>query len=168
MAVTAVSYVFRDGGDLWKVARSLEEVESLNFGRDGFRANFICQELVNERGAAVLLLDDGKVVGYTSAMDAKEAYQMSSHYFGRNFDNTAYISNSSIHPDYQHKGYIWMMMEKLEEILSKKGYLFLDRDSRSNLGYADKVIAHYGGRVVFAYPPEETMWGNQQYIRVRL
>lgn len=167
MAIKAVVFVPGEM-NLPKVAMSLEEVETLNFGCDGFGASFIASELTDPTGAAVLLLDDEKVVGYTAAIGAKKAFMMSSHYYGRDSDGAAYITNSSIHPDYQHKGHVWMMLTKLEEALRAKGYHFLDRDSKADLGYADKVVARYGARVVFALPPERTMWGRQRYIRVRL
>ncbi len=168
MTVTAETFVFKNEEELWKIARKLEEVEALNFGPEGFTADFIARDLFRVGGVAVLLLDDGVVVGYTAAMNARKAYEWSHHYRGRSFDDAAYISNSSIHPDYQHKGYIWLMMEKLEEGLRAMGYQFLDRDTKSDLGYADKVIARYGDRVVFAKEPENTMWGHQRYIRIRL
>jgi ribosomal protein S18 acetylase RimI-like enzyme len=168
MTITAVTYVFRNNEELRDIARRLEIVESLNFGSDGFGAYFIAQELTKEGGSAVLLLDDGVVVGYTAAMDAREAYGSNRYYRGRNYDRAAYISNSSIHPNYQHQGHIWMMMDLLEETLRFKGYEFLDRDTKADLGYADKVVARYGNRVVFANPSEDTMWGHQRYIRIRL
>lgn len=60
------------------------------------------------------------------------------------------------------------MMETLEEALRGKGYKFLDRDSKADLVYADKVVSRYGDRVVFALDAEHTEWGTQRYIRVRL
>ncbi len=103
MTITAVTFAFQGYAELWKVACELEKIEALNFGSSGFRSDFIADELTRRSGVAVLLLDDGKVVGYTAAMSAKEAYTLDPHYYGRDFDQAAYISNSSIHPDYQHK-----------------------------------------------------------------
>ena len=167
MTVTAMPFC-HFSNDLRMVAYALEAIEFLTFGRNGFSASCIASELRNNKGAAVLLLDDGKVVGYTAAMDADELYGMNSIYRDRDSEGAAYISNSSLHPDYQHKGYIWLMMEILEAILKAKGFAFLDRDSLADKGYADKIVQHYGDRVVFARPPEATMWGSQRYIRVRL
>src|SRR3989339_624600 len=164
MAVTACVFS-RLNLDLWETARALEEVDRLNFGGSGFMARFIARELTSMDGAAVLLLDGERVVGYTAAIDAKEVYGSNIYYRGRDALGAAYISNSSLHPDYQHKGYIWMMMEALETALRAKGYVFLDRDTKADLGYADKVVAQYGERIVFANPPENTEWGSQRYIR---
>lgn len=168
MTVTSKIFVYQDVKNLWEVARRLAEIDALNFGRSGFSAGFIAREITSPGGVAVLLLDDGVVVGYTSAMRASSAYASDPAYLGRDAEGTAYVSNSSLHPDYQHQGHIWLMMERLEKALRTLGYQYLDRDSKSDRGYADKVVSHYGDRVVFAHPPEFTMWGQQRYIRVSL
>ena len=167
MAVTVVVY---DQTKFvpWDVAKALEEIETMNFGRDGFTADFIMSELRDKSGAVVLLMDGGVVVGYTSATDADGVYTSNSYYYGRDHEDVAYNSNSSIHPDYQHKGYIWMLMDLLESALKAKGYKILDTDAKSDLGFADKVVSKYGERVVFAQLPVRTMWGHQRYIRIKL
>ena len=64
--------------------------------------------------------------------------------------------------------YFSCMMILLEDVLRKKGFEFLDRDTRSDNGYAEKVVGHYGDRIVFVQDPIRTEWGEQQYIRVKL
>lgn len=153
----------------YQVAAALEDIETLNFGNNGFTRSFINYELTYRYGAAVILLDDEKVVGYTAAIEASETYcGMDAHYYGRDHEAVAYNTNSSIHPDYQHKGYIWQMMEILEEALREKGFRFLDLDARSETGFAAKVVSHYSDRVLFAKEPVSTMWGQQRYIRIHL
>jgi GNAT superfamily N-acetyltransferase len=162
------SRIFTTEMNLSKISVELAEMESLNFGIDGFDAGFIASHLMNVAGAAVILFNEGKAVGYTAANSARSLYVSNVYYLGRDFNKTAYLVNSSLRPEFQRKGLIWQMMEPLEEELRKKGYQFLDRDSKADTGYADKVIRHYGDRVVFARLVEDTMWGKQQYIRVRL
>ncbi len=160
--------VFTIHHSVWEVAKALEVVDKLNFGQNGFDAGFIVNEIMAPGGACVLLMDGDKVVGYTAATSADFIYNYYSHYRSRDPQDAVYITNSSVHPDYQHKGYIWLMMDALEQELRSKGYKFLDRDSKADLGYADKVVEHYGDRVVFALDEERTEWGVQRYIRVRL
>lgn len=167
MAVTVVVY---DQTKFipWNVARALEEIETMNFGHQGFTADYIMHELRNKSGVVVILLDGDVVVGYTSAMEAEDLYTSNSYYYGRDHESVAYNTNSSIHPDYQHKGHIWKMMDLLEGALREKGYKFLDTDAKSDLGFADKMVSKYGERIVFAQPPARTMWGHQRYIRIKL
>lgn len=160
--------IFTIHHSVWEVARALEAVEKLNFGHNGFDAGFIVNEIMAPGGVTVLLLDGDRVVGYTAATSAEFIYNHYSHYRSRDPKDAAYITNSSIHPDYQHKGYIWLMMDVLEAELRGKAYKFLDRDSKADLGYANKVVARYADRVVFAKDAEHTEWGTQRYIRVSL
>ena len=140
----------------------------MNFGHDGFTSDFILHELGDKNGAVVVLLDGDVVVGYTSAMSAEVVYTTNSYYYGRDHEGIAYNTNSSIHPNYQHKGYVWMMMNLLEGVLLEKGYKILDTDAKSDTGFADKMVSRYAERVVFAEPPKATMWGHQRYIRIKL
>lgn len=154
--------------DLGSLAYDLQKVERLNFGHAGFNQHFIAIELWNPKGAAVVLFDDGNPVGYAAASVAAELYSSYSHYFGRDADGVAYVTNVSIHPDYQGKGYVGLLMNKLEEALREKGFTILDTDAKADNGYAAKVVKFYADRVVFAREAEPTEWGMQQYIRVRL
>ncbi len=164
--VTAVLFTMHHS--VFEVAKALEAIEKLNFGADGFDSGFILDEIMAPGGVTALLMDGETVVGYQSATTAEFVYRMHRHYRGRDGQDAAYITNSSIHPDYQHKGHVWLMADKLEAELKAKGYKFLDRDSKADLGYDQKVIAHYGERVVFAKEVEDTMWGTQRYIRILL
>jgi ribosomal protein S18 acetylase RimI-like enzyme len=157
-----------DVHDLWPVANALAEIEEMNFGGNGFDAWFIASELTNTQGVAVLLLDDDRVVGYIASMKASEAYVQDRHYRDRDSQGAAYVSNASIHPDYQKQGHVWQMMAMMEQSLKKMGYEFLDGDYKNDVGYADKVVTRYGDRVVFANPAVRTLWGMQRYIRIRL
>ena len=167
MTVTVVVY---DETKLvpWILAKSLESIETLNFGHDGFSSDFILSELRDKSGVVVVLMDGNVVVGYASATSAEAVYTTISYYYGRDHEKVAYNTNASIHPDYQHKGYIWMMMDLLVSALKEKGYKILDTDAKSDLGFADKFVSKYGDKVVFAQLPVRTMWGHQRYIRIML
>lgn len=98
--------VFTIHHSVWEVARALEVVDKLNFGQNGFDTGFIVNEIMAPGGACVLLMDGDQVVGYTATTSAEYVYNHYSHYRSRDPQGAAYITNSSVHPDYQHKGYI--------------------------------------------------------------
>lgn len=155
-------------GNIYEIAKQLEEIERLNFGPQGFRAPTIIEEIEAIGSMGVFLFDDERVVGYIAMTPARVIYTTYSHYFNRDHDNVAYLTNASLHPEYQHKGYFWQMLDVLMLELKKAKFVWLDLDAIADNGFADKFVPKLGRRVVFAKPPVNTEWGRQRYIRIEL
>lgn len=95
----------------------------------------------------VILLQDptqkGKVIGYSLAMPINRMNPIRTD--GK---ETAYIYQTVVEDPYRGKGLVGLLTDPLFEELAKKGYRFVERDSRVRNGYADTVSKHYAGAFV--------------------
>jgi hypothetical protein len=101
----------------------------------------------------VVLMYGGSIIGFTYAVPESE--------------RTARIVDTVISKEYQHRGYVALLMACLEDDLRKKGYGFVTRDSMIENGYADKIAEHYADRVV-EMRDIESQWGRQRHFKIKI
>lgn len=85
----------------------------------------------------------------------------------RKWPDTAYISYTAIEPQYQKKGHLGVLIAAVEEELRSIGYTHIERNARIANGYADKITAFYGDRIVTSYDHPSGL-GPLRFFRIRL
>jgi ribosomal protein S18 acetylase RimI-like enzyme len=116
------------------------------------------------KSLVVLLKEARKIIGFSFAIpdaDDKEDEEF----------KTAVIFTTKIDPNYQGKGLVGVIMDRMEKILKKRGYTFIIRNARVSNGYADKIARHYADRIVTQLPnaPEQKeKYGDQVFFRIKL
>lgn len=93
----------------------------------------------------ILLKKGGRVIGFSLASRSWSYSDEQKKFVPSN--STAEINTTVISKDYQGKGLIGTVMEKMEEELRTRGFTEMKRFSRSTKGYADAIKRHYRDRV---------------------
>lgn len=93
-------------------------------------------ELTDERNVVLLLRDalGDKTIGYTLATPQSK--------------DTAYVASTAILPEFQDRGYLPMLINRLERELQARGFKYMERHAEVSNGYADNIEKHYGNRIV--------------------
>jgi GNAT superfamily N-acetyltransferase len=147
------------------------------FEGEAFDDETMKEDFENPRNIIALIRDTATnaVVGFTYAEPTAAVYK--ELYPERKFsEDTAYISDTVIHPKYRKKGLLPVLMHALENELLKRGYLFIERDSaddRTNLKedeetFADKIKKNNLDRIIAEQRWYSDEYGAQRYFRMRL
>lgn len=86
--------------------------------------------------------------------------------------DTAYIYYTALDTSHQGQGLVVPLLEKLDEELSRRGYMFIERDAADDKGeeteesYADKLRKNYRERIV-AEESHDSEYGPQVFFRMR-
>ena len=81
---------------------------------------------------------------------------------------TAYISNTALHPNYQNRGLSTGLLDTIDEYLRKEGYQYVERHARINNGYAAKLLRRYGEKVLDSKIVDQETNQPRQWMRIRL
>lgn len=172
--------VYNPKTSAWKnIKEDIMNIELEAFGEEkAFDEETLERDFTKALNTIVFVKDvtTGKIIGFTYAKPTTLAYP-------EDFpdrpasEDTAYIYDTAFNPEYQGKGLLPGLMEKLEEELVKKGYAFIERDSADYVEgersgekkktYADNVRKAYGERIIKeeGHPSE---YGPQVFFRIRL
>lgn len=115
----------------------IAEIERLCFGWEPRHRSRLEDEL-QARGSTALILEDTAtldLIGFTVARRTTILRE-------------AYVALSAVRPEYQGQKFIGVLRSRLEDELHLRGYEYLASESRSDNGYAAKLLRHYGDRVV--------------------
>lgn len=125
-----------------KIKNDVLAIESEVFGDRDSTEELLAKDFTNPNNDVVLIRDKetGKVVGYSYA----ELDDIHTEKPG----DTALISVTFIHPNYQHHHLVADLMAKLEPKLIERGYEYMERYSNYDDGYASKIAKAYDGRIV--------------------
>jgi hypothetical protein len=128
-------------------------IEQANFGSQSLDKEMMKADMNDPNTSWVVLMHGGSIIGFTYAVPESE--------------RTARIVDTVISKEYQHRGYVALLMACLEDDLRKKGYGFVTRDSMIENGYADKIAEHYADRVV-EMGDIESQWGRQRHFKIKI
>lgn len=140
--------------DKWgQVAQDIVEIERECFGDNGWSPETLEKEFMKAENIAVYVLEEMQniIVGYTIAEPRDK--------------KTAYVSSTAIRPEWQKRGYLGLMMGRLERELKYRGFNYMERDASIDNGYADSIEKHYGDRVVDKND-HDSDFGRQRFFRI--
>ena len=110
---------------------------------------------INPDTVAVLAYYGQSIIGFTYCVPKKKDKL------------TAHIDDTVIHPDFQGKKIVGLIMDVLEKTLLSHGYTYVSRDAAVSNGYADKIEKHYGSRILVKRD-HDSMYGPQRYFKIQL
>lgn len=139
-------------GNWDSIRESILAIENKAFNGKGYTEGHLQSEFENPNNIVVLLRENGRVIGYTSAI--------------RQDDETLYISSTAIDPKYQGNGLVADLMYTLDLEATKRGFTHYERDARYDTGYADKLAKNYA--VEKRSTPFDTPYGKQQHLRMHI
>ena len=141
----------------WEIhAAAIHRVEVAAFGpENAFSLEGLRDGMCAQTTKAVLLSHQptGALIGYTYAFCQGDV---------------PYVCNTALLPDYQGRKLILPLMEELEGVLRQAGYDRMWRHARVANGYADKIEAFYGARVIQRGAEISSRWGNLRPLVVSL
>lgn len=150
-----------------KIKFEIFSIENENFGDHSFDEESLTEDFTNPENIIVILRDpaeNDKIIGFTYAEPVD--------HFDKNRKAesavTAYITDTALLKEYQGRHLVGIMMEKLEDEMKKRGFKFVERDSRVANKYADNVRKAYKDRIVDEKGPSKSEWGDQIFFRIRL
>ncbi len=155
-APTVRAELFDPSTETWKdVRRDILELEELCFPGKVFPEASLRSDFENPENIAVVLRKEDGVIGFSyGAPDRK-------------VENAIKIHTTEIHPEEQGKGYVVSLVTMLEDEARRRGFKFLTRHAAIENGYADKITANYGDRVVETYE-RGSDYGPQRYFKIAL
>jgi len=162
----------------WETVRDdVMGIEEAQFGEDGFWEEQLKAGFTDDENTAVIVKDNDKIVGFTYSLPTTAVYSHPEHYawyneeLGRTAnEDTAYISDIAIHPNYVGHRLAGPMSQLLEEALRQKGYQHIEQDAMMKHGHAANIEKNYQGRIVKQqqyFDPEENL-GEMIFFRIRL
>lgn len=160
------------------VRNDILNIEKTAFGdKEAFDEDTLKEDLMNPTTITVFLRDTttNKIIGFSYAQPTSLVYP--NFYPERTFSHdTAYIADTVIHPQYQKKGLLPILMANLDAELTRYGYSFIERDSADNRKklkkdeetYADKIKRNNLARIIDEKKWESTDYGQQRFFRMKL
>lgn len=140
--------------DHWSVIKDdIVRIERECFGDNGYSKARLKRDFEDPTSVVVLMeaAHEGRVIGYTYARPKEDSI------------DTAEIYSTAILPAFQDRGYLGLMMGRLERELQHKGFKYIERDAAIENGYADSIEKHYGNRVV-AKRDHGSVYGQQRFF----
>ena len=134
------------GDQIYKIEQSI-------FGEESLDKEMMRSDINDPKMNLVLLKDDTSIVGFTYAVPENE--------------ESVRIVDTVILKEYQHRGFVSMLMSYLETELKKGGYTYITRDALVENGYADKIIKNYSSRIIET-KEFTSKWGKQKYFKIKL
>jgi ribosomal protein S18 acetylase RimI-like enzyme len=131
----------RSEDEVWsKIKDDILEVEKVCFGEFAETEKELEGEFTDPDNTVLLLRDSlqDKVVGYSYATPQAP--------------DTAYIAATAILPQWQDRGYLPLLIGRMERELKGQGFQFIERMANAENGYADNIRKNYQGRIVKEVP----------------
>lgn len=128
-------------------------IEQSIFGEKSLDKDMMQSDVNDSKMNLVLLKDGDSIVGFTYAVPENE--------------ESVRIVDTVLMKEYQHKGFVSLLMSCLETELKKRGYTYITRDALVENGYADKIIKNYSPRIIETKEFTST-WGKQIYFKIQL
>ena len=160
-----------------EIKKDILEIENDAFGEEAFDEEMFKEDFENPESVVVLLRDTStnRVIGFTYAQPTTSVYP-GSYPERKSSDDTAYVADTVIHPEYRGKGFLKILMNNLESELLKRGYTFMERDSaddRTNLKegeetFADKIKKNNLDKIIAEKRWSSEEYGMQRFFRMRL
>jgi GNAT superfamily N-acetyltransferase len=146
-----------------KIRTSILQMEQDEFKEKAFSEEDLQNGFTTEENTAVLLFDDDtqSIIGFTYAVVGSVLYNNTLD------KKTAYVEDTIIEKKYRGKKLIGIMMKKLEEELTGKGFKFLERDALEKNNYAANIRKHYGSRIKHEFS-HDSIYGPQVFFRIKL
>jgi ribosomal protein S18 acetylase RimI-like enzyme len=129
------------------------EIERSIFGEKSLDKEMMRSDINDPKTTLIVLKDGDSIVGFTYALPESEG--------------VARIVDTVFLKEYQGRGFVAMLMARLEAELRKNKYIYVTRDVMIENGYADKVMKNYSSRIVATKEFTGT-WGKQRYFKIRL
>jgi ribosomal protein S18 acetylase RimI-like enzyme len=145
-------------------------IEQLNFGKDAYSEEKLTADFEHPLTDLVIakIVADAKIIGYTYARPVEIAYAEYQSMNNRlRSHNTAYIDDTSIHPDFWRKGLNAQMAKELEDQLRVRSYTHFEIDAAIRNGYANNIRKNYANKIEIDQPHDASE-GQQVFFRVRL
>jgi len=171
--------LLKPGENSWKTIRQdIMDIEHSAYKEEEtFDEETLQEDLENPTSIVAILRDTttGKIIGYSYAQPTSVVYP-EFYPERKHAKNTAYITNTAIHPQYQKKRLLPVLLKKLEDELKEKGYAFIERDSADNREkvkekeetYADKIKKNNADRIIAEEQWSSEDYGQQRFFRIRL
>lgn len=174
-----LSEVYNPQNTNWEsVKDDVVRIEKSHFGENAYSAEKFKDYFDNPDCTVILLRDPATntVVGFTYTSPAEQSYDEEFHperltELAELDGKSAYVEDTAIDKDYIGKHLVGQMMTALESELVNRGYSYLERDAAVTNDYAANIKKTYeaNGRLVYAEPePHESIYGSQQFFRMRL
>lgn len=155
------------------IAEEVVALERKVFGIEALTPFSLSLGFVEPDSVAVLLTDtNNHIVGFTYAENAIKAYARNRSFYVHELkrnptEDTAYISDIAIHPDFQKQHHTPQMMSVLKEGLKARGYNFIEIDAAIDNGYADNVERNETQHIIEKHDHDSSI-GRQRFFRMRL
>lgn len=160
-----------------EIREDILAIENDAFAEEAFDEKMLREDFENQQSVVIVIRDTrtNKIVGFTYAQPTIFVYP--DLYGDRKFsEDTAYVSDIVIHPEYRKKGLLPLLMDNLKNKLIERGYSFMEMDSaddRTNLKeeektFADKIKKNNLNRIIAEEEWNSEEYGMQRYFRIRL
>jgi ribosomal protein S18 acetylase RimI-like enzyme len=157
---------------LSKVVPILADIESHNFPKDPYKPEDFWDVMTHPKSTtAILQAKDSSIIGFALVLPANFVYSLSDEFKDRDSTSeVAYLLNIGIHPDFQGKKLVGVLLKTVDEALRSEGYRYLDRDTVTANGYAQKIKKNYQEKIVKEEGPYtvDPNTGEQIYFRIKL
>lgn len=127
------------------VSKDILEVEEKAFFEYDPQEEILRADFENPRNVIALLkTPEGQIIGYSYAEPIDQPYPERASEGAE----TAYVTATAIHPDYQKQGLLRDILGTLDGELRKRGYSFVERDAIIKYEYPDQLEKLYEDRIV--------------------
>ncbi len=156
--------LFDNNASSWsKIGSQIITMENEAFGENSL-SNILEKDFLDSTNIVVVLKNENQeAVGFAYAKPSEPETDDGPAKPGE----TAWMWDTVIKKDYQGKGLLGIIMEKLEGELRKRGFKYLERNALVANDYAQNIVKHYGNRIMKSFPLE-SKWGPQVFFRIRL
>lgn len=147
------------------------------FFHDFYIPAFYMEFLQNPSATNVFIFDPIKtitdkanltnLIGYTLSLPTTKVYTPAEYGDRIALEDTAYILETAILPDYHGHHLTQKMMSVLETNLKLRGFKYIERDATEKYHFAESIRKNYEGRIEIDQPLTSE-YGPQVFFRIRL
>ncbi len=151
-----------------KVKDEIMELESAIFGDEAFDEEIMRGAFQDPDNIIIIMRDKNRrAIGYTWATPAKKTYEEEAEYdvfAGRiASDDTSYIYNTGLRPEYQGKKLIIDLYKAQDEELLKRGYKRIQTDAKLEGGFAANILNNNRDKLINHFE-HDSLYGRQMFI----
>ncbi len=158
--------VFDNNQSSWvEIKDTIVSLEKEAFEQHPFIEDELEKDFLNPENTIVFLknLDSQEVIGFAYAKPREPETSDSPAKPGE----TAWMWDTVIKKEFRGKGYLGVIMDKLEEELRNRGFKYLERNALVANNFAENISKHYKERIIKNFPLE-SKWGPQVFFRIKL
>lgn len=152
-----------------KIKNEIMELERAIFRNEAFDEKIIQKAFQDPNNIIIIMRDKNKrAIGYTWATPAKKTYEDEADEYdvfaGRTAsDDTAYVYNTGLRPEYQGKKLIVDLYKAQDEELLKRGYKRIHTDAKVANGFSAKILKNNQDRIINQFE-HDSPYGRQMFV----